>query len=69
VAGYDRWVLGERLKERGWTEHSVEDDGWCWYAPPASLWEERPVKFDVYAARDLQDLLGEPTEPVEDEVI
>lgn len=55
MAGFDKYVLMEKLKKLGWKEGG---DGYE-MEPPPELFEKRPRLFHVYDAKDLQNLLGE----------
>jgi len=63
MAGFDKYILGEKLEKLGWRWESLRSNTMI---PPENLWNKRPKVFHVYDARDLQDLLGEPV-PEEDE--
>ena len=61
MAGFDKYLLGEKLKAAGWEEVSGEQiDTETAFIPPDSLWAGKPPVFSVYEARDLQCLLGKP---------
>lgn len=64
MAGFDKWVMTERLKGLGWAEVESDDPALRYHmVPPESLFTNRPKSFYVYDAKDLQDMLGELTDP------
>ncbi len=63
MAGFDKWLIMEKLKRLGWTEAEPDDPERPYQMiPPASLFANRPKTFHVYEAEDLQNLLGEPVD-------
>ena len=54
MSGIDRARLAQKLIDLGWTEDNND-----MLTPPDKLFENKPVKFYVYEAEQLQDLLGE----------
>ncbi len=66
MAGFDKFILMEKLIAAGWQEApaTVECDSLSHYClvPPESLWVNRPASFYVYDAKALQNLLAPATE-------
>jgi hypothetical protein len=58
MSGFDKFVLMEKLKKLGWKEAGGDDDPYG-MIPPDELWKDRPHRFYVYDARDLQNILGQ----------
>jgi hypothetical protein len=57
MAGFDKYILMEKLKAKGWEE--IEGAGSYMMKPPRSLFDKYDMIFHVYDAESLQNLLGE----------
>ena len=53
MSGFDKMIAIERLEKLGWVE--VED---CYLSPPESLWKNKPEKFYIHDAEDLENILN-----------
>ena len=63
MAGFDKYLLMQKLISEGWERASKENQcdslgNYC-LIPPDSLWEKKPKSFYVYDAETLQEILGE----------
>lgn len=59
MGGFDKYLLGLELQKLGWIE--VEEN---YYTPPQSLLKCKK-RFNVYDARDLQNMIGVEEIPYE----
>lgn len=69
MGALDKYSLMEKLIEAGWTHAPGTCDskaGYC-LVPPDSLWQNKPLSFYVYYARDLQELLDPEWKEWEDD--
>ena len=64
MGGFDKYLLGEKLKALGWKELNPDAEplapDYLHYVPPESLYKDAPTSFWIYDAEQLQHLLGQP---------